>query len=65
MLVARHKYFHQQVADVVTAFRSGDQPKAAQLLNGSCRHASNQCCCCSGAQARAGALSCWVLGDRN
>ena len=42
MLVARHKYFHQQVADVVTAFRSGDQPKAAQLLNGSCRHASNQ-----------------------
>ena len=42
MLVARHKYFHQQVADVVTAFQSGDQPKAAQLLNGSCRHASNQ-----------------------
>ena len=42
MLVARHKYFHQQAADVVTAFQSGDQPKAAQLLNGSCRHASNQ-----------------------
>ena len=32
----------KQAADAVTAFQSGDQPKAAQLLNGSCRHASNQ-----------------------
>ena len=42
MLVARHKYFHQQAADVVTLFQSGEQQKAVQLLNSSCRHASNQ-----------------------
>ena len=42
MLVARHSYFHQQAAGVVTLFQAGDQQKAVQLLNGSCRHASNQ-----------------------
>ena len=42
MLVARHKYFHQQAADVVTAFQAGEQQKAVQLLNSGCRHASNQ-----------------------
>lgn len=42
MLVARHKYFHQQVADVVALHEAGEQQKAEQLLNSSCRHASNQ-----------------------
>ena len=42
MLVARHKYFHQQAAEVVTLFQAGEQQKAVQLLNSSCRHASNQ-----------------------
>ena len=42
MLVARHKYFHLQAAEVVSAFQSGEQQKAVQLLNGGCRHASNQ-----------------------
>lgn len=42
MLVARHRYFHQQAAEVVTLFQGGEQQRAVQLLNGSCRHASNQ-----------------------
>ena len=42
MLVARHRYFHLLAADVVTAFQAGEQQKAVQLLNGGCRHASNQ-----------------------
>ena len=42
MLVARHKYFHQQAAEVVTLFQAGEQQRAVQLLNSSCRHASNQ-----------------------
>ena len=42
MLVARHRYFHQQAAAVVTLFNAGEQPKAVQLVNGGCRHASNQ-----------------------
>lgn len=42
MLVARHKYFHQQAAAVVTLFHAGQKPQAVQLLNSSCRHASNQ-----------------------
>ncbi len=42
MLVARHRYFHQQAADVVIAYQGGDQQRAEQLLNSSCRHASNQ-----------------------
>ena len=42
MLVARHKYFHQQAAEVVMAFQAGEQQKAVQLLNSSTRHASNQ-----------------------
>ena len=37
MLVARHKYFHQQAAEVVTLFQAGEQQKAVQLLNSSCR----------------------------
>ena len=42
MLVVRHRYFHQQAAAVVTLFNAGEQPKAVQLVNGGCRHASNQ-----------------------
>lgn len=42
MLVARHKYFHQQAAAVVTLFQAGEQQQSVQLLNSSCRHASNQ-----------------------
>ncbi|WP_087747504.1 MULTISPECIES: CZB domain-containing protein [unclassified Acidovorax] len=42
MLVARHRYFHEQVAAVVTSFQAGEQAQAVQLLNGRCRHASNQ-----------------------
>lgn len=42
MLVARHRYFHQQAAAVVTSFQAGEQANAVQLLNGRCRHASNQ-----------------------
>lgn len=42
MLVARHRYFHQQAAAVITCFQAGDQAQALQLLNGRCRHASNQ-----------------------
>lgn len=42
MLVARHRYFHLQAAEVVAAYRAGDGPKAQALLKGSCRHASNQ-----------------------
>ena len=42
MLVARHKYFHQQAAEVVTLFQSGESQKSVLLLNSSCRHASNQ-----------------------
>lgn len=42
MLVARHRYFHQQAAAVITCFQAGDQTQALQLLNGRCRHASNQ-----------------------
>ena len=42
MLVARHLHFHQQAAAVVTCFQAGEQAQAVQLLNGRCRHASNQ-----------------------
>jgi hypothetical protein len=42
MLVARHRYFHEQAAAVVTSFQAGEQAHAVQLLNGRCRHASNQ-----------------------
>lgn len=42
MLVARHRYFHQQAAEVVALFDAGDEQRALQLLNGSCRHASSQ-----------------------
>lgn len=42
MLVQRHRYFHQQAAEVVKLFQAGEQQKAVQLLNSSCRHASNQ-----------------------
>ncbi|BEU95345.1 CZB domain-containing protein [Acidovorax sp. DW039] len=42
MLVARHQYFHQQAAALVELMQAGDQPKALQLFNTSCRHASNQ-----------------------
>lgn len=42
MLVARHKYFHLQAAEVVSRFQAGEQQRAVQLLNGSCRLASNQ-----------------------
>lgn len=42
MLVARHRHFHQHAAAVVTCFQAGEQAQALQLLNGRCRHASNQ-----------------------
>jgi len=42
MLEARHRYFHEQAAAVVTSFQAGEQAHAVQLLNGRCRHASNQ-----------------------
>lgn len=42
MLVARHKYFHQQAALVVSLFQDGDLAQSHKVLNGSCRHASNQ-----------------------
>jgi hypothetical protein len=42
MLVARHRYFHEQAAAVVTSFQAVEQAHAVQLLNGRCRHASNQ-----------------------
>ena len=42
MLVARHQYFHQQAAAVVTLFQAGDVQQSQRVLNSSCRHASNQ-----------------------
>ncbi|MFN9475197.1 CZB domain-containing protein [Acidovorax sp.] len=42
MLVARHKYFHQQAAAVVTLFQAGDLQQSQKVLKTSCRHASNQ-----------------------
>ncbi|ART50893.1 hypothetical protein CBP34_03355 [Acidovorax carolinensis] len=42
MLVARHRYFHEQAAAVVSCLQAGEQANALQLLNGRCRHASNQ-----------------------
>lgn len=42
MLVQRHRYFHQQAAAAVSAFQANDRTRAVQLLNGGCRHASNQ-----------------------
>lgn len=42
MLVARHQYFHQQAAAVVSLFQAGDRSQALRVLNSSCRHASNQ-----------------------
>ncbi len=42
MLVARHKYFHQQAAAVVTLFQAGDLQQSHRVLGSSCRHASNQ-----------------------
>lgn len=42
MLVARHQYFHQQAAAVVTLFQAGDRQQALRVLGTSCRHASNQ-----------------------
>lgn len=42
MLVARHQYFHQQAAAVVTLFQAGDHQQSLRVLGSSCRHASNQ-----------------------
>jgi len=42
VLVARHQYFHQQAADVVTQVQAGDRTKATQTLNSSYRYASSQ-----------------------
>lgn len=42
MLVARHRYFHQQAATVAGLLKAGELQKAQQLMGGSCRHASNQ-----------------------
>lgn len=42
MLVARHRYFHQQAAQVVVLKHSGEHEKALQLFQGGYRHASNQ-----------------------
>lgn len=42
MLVARHKYFHQQAALVVSLFQEGDLQQSQRVLKTSCQHASNQ-----------------------
>lgn len=42
MLVARHRFFHQQAATVVSLHQAGEQQQAQQLLATRCRHASNQ-----------------------
>ncbi|KRC27552.1 CZB domain-containing protein [Acidovorax sp. Root219] len=42
MLVARHQYFHQQAAAVVTLFQAGEQQQSLRVLGSNCRHASNQ-----------------------
>lgn len=42
MLVARHKYFHLQAAQMVQLHQSGEYEKALQMFHGGCRHASNQ-----------------------
>jgi len=42
LLVARHKYFHAQAAEVVALAQAGDKDKALQLFQGGYRHASNQ-----------------------
>lgn len=42
VLIARHKYFHMQASTVLALSQAGDKTKAAQLLDGGYRHASNQ-----------------------
>lgn len=42
MLVARHKYFHLQAAQLAQLHQSGEYEKALQLFHGGYRHASNQ-----------------------
>ncbi len=42
LLVARHRYFHAQAAEVVALAQAGDNDKARQLFQGGYRHASNQ-----------------------
>lgn len=42
VLVARHKYFHQQASVVAAQNQSGDLVGADRTLNGPFRHASNQ-----------------------
>ncbi len=42
MLVARHKYFHLQAAQMAQLHHSGEYEKALQLYHGGYRHASNQ-----------------------
>ena len=42
MLVARHKFFHLQAAQMAQLHQSGEYEKALQLFHGGYRHASNQ-----------------------
>lgn len=42
MLVARHKYFHLQAAQVVRLHNAQEHAKAMQVFQGGYRHASNQ-----------------------
>lgn len=42
MLEVRHRFFHQQAALVAEAHQASQPERALKLLNGSCRHASNQ-----------------------
>ncbi|MFN3376712.1 MAG: CZB domain-containing protein [Burkholderiaceae bacterium] len=42
ILVARHRYFHEQAAAAVALAQAGQPAHALQRVQGSCRHASNQ-----------------------
>lgn len=42
VLVARHKYFHVQASSVVALVQASEKDKAAQMMDSSYRHASNQ-----------------------
>ncbi|MFN3440147.1 MAG: CZB domain-containing protein [Acidovorax sp.] len=42
LLLARHKYFHEQAANLVELAQQGEWDKAVQVLNGGYRYGSSQ-----------------------
>lgn len=42
LLMARHRYFHEQAAEIVECAQRGDWDRVVFILNGSYRFASNQ-----------------------